>query len=753
MERSVIFRDRQELQPADLNNVEDFADESLRDVVRDAITAERQIVGMVVNQKSATEIEIAPGRLYDGTTGKVYALREAITESVFSQLPIADEKWLAVSVIGQEVNTDVQPRDFLIDLQTGQTQPDSVAMETRRNAVVNIAAGIESSTPQKPAAPTGYTLLAYVRLNTSGIQEIQLGEVFALPNLQNVAARLKSVEGWRGLAEPTISTLKSDVANLNAKVQQQFDLSRIVEIAGDVALLKERNEINSGATSYSADYFLNRDQSDTADLTYYARVDEGIRFPWDGEAEVTPTLFNPFESAVKQFNGFVLPDYDEAIRLATVGYAGELPIAQYQVQSQTFTQLTRSRERVRYGPSRVVCTNSEWWRSGRYDPVTGNFYINGDVYEVDVDISNSGWQYAQGAAHLYLRVRQVWIDRWAEPYWEVNQTTTTYNGAQVAQTFLNSQSGWLTKLGLYFTRVDAAGAMNVAICETERGLPLLDRTIAMTQIAVNAMKQFPLESAAIFPEPVYLEAGKRYAIVLTTQGNHRAAIVSGTEYTEGTLFYSLDGEYQQGDFTKDLMFAAYFAKFKNLRTIVQLSGLQLAGGIADLDLLNEVIAPESTQFLIEYQRNGVWYGLTPDTAAQLNGLPALLPMRAVFVGSSDLMPGLNLGGSRWRAARPAVTFRHVSEERTIPTASDEIVVKTLLEDFDDEHHTFAVKLDIGGVETSATTVVDTIEDTGIKRTSTFNLGAPTANFQIITEGTTDAALTTFHVAFRIDVAL
>ena len=71
MERQVIYRDRQELQPADLTNAQTFADEALRNVVKDAITGERNIVGMVVNQKSATEIEIAPGRLYDGSTGKM----------------------------------------------------------------------------------------------------------------------------------------------------------------------------------------------------------------------------------------------------------------------------------------------------------------------------------------------------------------------------------------------------------------------------------------------------------------------------------------------------------------------------------------------------------------------------------------------------------------------------------------------------------------------------------------------------------
>ena len=63
MERKVLFRDRQEFQAADVNNLQTFADEMFQHIVTDAITGERQIVGLQVTAKSATEIEIALGRL------------------------------------------------------------------------------------------------------------------------------------------------------------------------------------------------------------------------------------------------------------------------------------------------------------------------------------------------------------------------------------------------------------------------------------------------------------------------------------------------------------------------------------------------------------------------------------------------------------------------------------------------------------------------------------------------------------------
>ena len=38
MERKVIFRDRQEFQGADVNNIQEFIDETLQNVITDALT-------------------------------------------------------------------------------------------------------------------------------------------------------------------------------------------------------------------------------------------------------------------------------------------------------------------------------------------------------------------------------------------------------------------------------------------------------------------------------------------------------------------------------------------------------------------------------------------------------------------------------------------------------------------------------------------------------------------------------------------
>lgn len=748
MERQVIFRDRQELQSADLNNIETFADEAIGHVVTDAITGERQIVGLVVSQKSATEIEVAPGRLWDGTAGKIYRIDQAQTISVFSWLPLVDQRYLAISVIGQEQELDIEPRDFLVDLQSGQTQPEAVAMERKRVAVVNVEAGVESPTPQRPASPTGYTLIAYVLLGTGGIVEVQTGEVPTLARAFETHQQVKALKGWKDQAEPRIATLASDVAGLAESLKGVADRGMIRELAADMARLKEFMNLPDTFSAYGADYLLDEDESDTQHPDYYARAEEGMRFPWAAQEEAAISLFNPYETAVKVSGNFALPAHSDVARLVTTGYAGELAISQYQYQTHQIQEGSVSRERLRYGPTRTICTNSQEWRTGRYDPATNIFRASsGETWAVapeDVAHLNE--------PHYLMRQTQCWIDSYDEPYWYVDTTDHTLNGAQIAQTLLNSQNGWLTKLGLQFTRKAADGVVYVHICETEHGLPNLQRCVGSASIAPADIKAYPEETRIALPRPVYLEAGKRYALVITTAGDHRLAIVAGENYTQGTLFYSLDGDYFQGDFTKDLMMSLYFAAFANPRTVVELAPLSLAGGIADIDILTEAFVPPSTELVFEYQKDGVWHPVAQTDNSPLMGLPALVHFRAVFIGSTDLMPGLGLGVSRTLVGRQATTFRHISTARTTPAPSSNIDVQLRLEYFDDAKHdiTCALLIDAATVAPASVTIQD--EPGGVRHIFHFAPGTPTSEYRIQVEGSATSALDVFHVAHRIDIA-
>jgi hypothetical protein len=145
LERTVIYRDRQELQSADLNNSQEFARASLDHIVKDAIEAGKAYSGFSASKTSATEVTLSPGRLYAG--GAVFARNEDIIVDMFNVLPLVTRKRVAIVTFGQEVETDIQPRDFLIDAQTGTTEPQSVAMENLRRAELSTVAGIEGPIP------------------------------------------------------------------------------------------------------------------------------------------------------------------------------------------------------------------------------------------------------------------------------------------------------------------------------------------------------------------------------------------------------------------------------------------------------------------------------------------------------------------------------------------------------------------------------------------------------------------------------
>lgn len=748
MEREVLFRDGQEAPVEDINNLQEWAHEALQHVVTDAITPENQYVGLTVTGRSATEIDIDPGRLYVGETGTVYASPTAKTLSLFSMQPVQDQKWIAVTVFGNEESTNTQPRAFLINAETGQTEDRQVAMEKRRSIQIHLAQGLESPTPEKPAAPTGYTAIAYVRLNSSGIQEVVLTESFKLPNLQRLHAQVQSQQGWIDAAEPRIAHIQSDIAGLGEAVAARATLEQAIQFAMDLARIKERAEIPDDYVNYGADHFLNEDESNTAHGDYSARCDEGVRPPIVASDTVSLALSNPLDpEASVSASGHLFPKYSEVTRLRMETRKGELTINQYQYQTQNVIQKTMSRQRLQYGETRSYCTNSNFWANGVYDATTGIFRQNtGETWEV---AAADRVRAAQN--HQFLRLTQFWQTTYNESYWDTITVPHTVQGSTLAQTVLMAQTGWLSSLELYFTNVDAAGGMTLMLVEANRGQPDLNAAVAKVDLAANALNTGWCKIT--MPTPVFVESGRRYAVVLVTGAQHRVGYTEGTEYTQGVLLYAQDGAYFNEAADRDLMLRLNFCRFSTPRAVVSLLPLQLAGGIADIDMLHEAVVPDGCELHFEYQVAGIWYPIAAQTAQHLATLPALLPLRAVFVGTTDIQPCLRLTDSQVVVSRQGTAFVHVSTTRTLGTASNEVRVRLLLEDYDPVYHTVDCQLIVGGSPDTADSTKTEIVDLRSRWIEyVFTVSAITAYDIKITGSTTDWRKP-FHVAERYDIAL
>lgn len=748
MERKVIFRDRQEFQAADANNIEDFTDASLQSILINAISTENKIAGMNVIAKSATEISVSPGKLLVGATGKMYSLDDAMDISLFSYLPVMDKKYVAICGVGSEEEIDIQARDFVVDVAQEITEPREVAMENKRAITLYIVAGVESADPQRPTIPTGYTVRAYILLTGAGIDTIEMNTLVDLPNLNRTSSDVKNLKEWQTQTEPVLSTLSTDVSAIASKLSSIKDHNQAVrEIASDVARLKEIGNLPDSFSSYGADYFLDNDESDVQHENYDAQVDEGVRFPSASTGSANLSLFNQYEPQVfkGETNGFIIPIFEHNKRIGLTGYAGDISISQYQSQSFNFDKGKMGREREKYGPLRVLSSNVLQWRTGKYDHLKQRLLLSGEeatYVPSDDEIS------------LFNRKLGMFVDRIIPSYFYNIPSTTTINGSQIAQTFLSAQHGYLTKIGLFFTKRDTNGLVNIHICEVKDGVPDITKCLAELSLAPSLLNLYPVETSVSLPKPIYLTAGKRYALVITTTGDHRLAIVSGSSYLQGTLFYNSDGTYYSGDLTKDIMLNLYFAKFSSSFAQVNLNPISLTGGIADIDLLASIIRPESTELFIQYQLNGQWYPLNPDTALNLNGFPSLLPLRAVFVGSEDVMPAMELSNSVIVYSRPKVAFKHYSTTRTLGSARTDIQVQVLLENFDETPHGCVVTLLVNGTETSADNVSDEVISDGIvRRTASFTFDPGISAYQIIIEGSTTDASNCFVISERIDVAL
>jgi len=748
MQKQIIFRDRQELQAADLNNSQSWQDEAQRHLMTDAVSAEREFIGLEVSARSATEIDVAPGRLYDGPTGKVFAIEQPQTHSVFAMQPLQDTKWLAVSVFGTEEEVDIQPRDFLVDLSSGATEPRAVAMQLRRVATVHIAQGLESPTPERPEPPTGYTLIAHVRLTPSGIQEVQLATNRRLPNLRQLDGRLAVAEGWIRAAEPRIAHIMTDIAGLGEQMATRANLGQMLQLAQDMARVKERLELPDDYRWYGADHFLSQDETDSTANGFSARVEEGIRPPVVGHAEAALALLNPIDAGARvAAGGLLLPAHEEITRLAMTTRRGELTVNQYQFQTTQMEQRQMSRQRIRYGETRTYCTNTGFWSQGTYDPITGLYRRSDETWEID-PASRDNMLARTG----YVRGTRVWLDDYLETYWEAVTTTHTVQGSILAQTLLMAQTGWLSSVELFFSSVDAAGGLDLMLCDAPLGQPDMTRVISRQTLSVQALNAGWCRIA--LTDPVLVQSGRRYALVLATGAQHRIGYTEGTEYTQGVLMYRQDGQFFTEAAERDLMLRLNFARFHSPRAVIEFSPLQLAGGIADIDMLFDGVTPDGCDLIFEYQVAGAWYPIVDGTESNLRALPALLPLRAVFVGTTDLMPALRLTGSRVRVARIGTQFTHVSTQRTLTAASQDIRVRILLEDFDPTAHTVNCQLRVASSKLVPASYRDEIVDARSRwREYRFVPAAGQTGYRIEISGSTTDWRRAWHVAERYDLAL
>ncbi len=720
MEKRIIARARQQYLAADVTAQQVYAEESADHIVVDALTgtdSAQYRSGFVVTLASVTEINVASGRYYEG--GKRFIKETAQTIDLLSKLPVATKKKVAIVAWGITEETDVQQRKFRVDPVQRTTEPDDVAMMLRRSAQVGVVEGSASSDPQLPTIDAGQLHFATVTLNTTGIEEIEMVESSRLKPLSEVEARLVQIEAWRAIAEPAISTLRSDLAALGEAMKSKPSAIQMDAALYNLAVINDKLDLDEVAVDYAADTFNDDSESDTDHGDYDADVEEGVRSPAVASATGSLALFNALDSTVTVSSGNMWPKYTEEARVSVTNYSGEVAISQYAVQEQTWVKKTTTRHRLRVGYRWCRGWPTRWWSSTIFGWASKVFHRDGDTWLLPTGVVRD----AHPVSRWFVRNRYYWWDTVEDTRWEYITTDTTKTGAIVSQTFLNAQSQVLTSINLYFTTLGAAGDVTVFLTETTAGSPDKDKTIGEATVTHANLKANRAATKFAF-NPIHVEAGKRYGIVVVTAGDHRLAMSDKGTYAGGTFFYSTDNAWFQGDLLKDLMFKVNFARFERTYLQVLMTPLDLSGGIQNLSLNYDKVLPDGTELWWEVQpaASGPWLKIANDGGNEVfTSLPTTAQLRAVMVGTHDIMPMVRLTGSVVDVTRSAMGFTHVAEQQVLGTSSDEFKVAYDFDFWDDAHHTATISVfDDGGTPVAADSVETiALADGGVRKIATF----------------------------------
>ncbi|MCT7668160.1 hypothetical protein [Shinella kummerowiae] len=711
MESKVNFHQSQEVPASELNFLQQSVQDSLDHIVRELLFDEGRFIDLPCVKTGPFEVTVGPGFFVNN--GAVYRKSVTTEHNLTSLLPSSGFRKVLIVVAGQTADAATENRKFLVNATTRAAQPRSVATRKQRDAVIDVIAGPASSAPSRPAVGAGWKVIAELTLGNAGITVDPVAEsANRALNLEGAMNAIASLQAQDKKTASLINTIRSEITGLAKEVATKADNRRVSAAVSDIVELREKLGVSDASSFFGLDDFANDDESDEAFPGYTARVEGGAIQMGHVETPATKliALLNPNDTKVdKSESGLILPASSLELRLECDEYESDVAIASYAVSTVVGKKLTRTRVYLFYATKAGRSIAEQQLKAnGKIkvkNPTTGD-------YET-ISLAGKAWKIEQhGAAN-----KAAWKLLITEPYWDLEATDLTTTGSRIAQTFLCAQAGWHKRIALYFSDVGATGDVHVKVCRLGTdGDPDLSKIVANATLPVASLKRRAWVNVDF--DPFFLERGSRFAIVLTTAGAHVIGCALQNGLTNGTLVASTDGVTWQADLAKDMMFRLYACKFKATKVVVEIEDISLAGGIREIQTILTGFTPSGTDLVVQGRIGANWRNLTEDDETVLSGLPTLVPLRLVFVGTVDLMPGIDLTKSRVIASRPRLSSVHVSTIRSIGSGTvTSIVVREYSSDFVEAKHDWTVTILHGGSYTTvanATAVKDTLRSDGIR---------------------------------------
>lgn len=738
MSKRVRVGDAEFLTEQDFERFGTFPRDALDNVVGDAIGWPAGWAGVTIARKSAQEVTVSPGRMFDGKI--VYETEDAQTLNLTVFLPLAqtDEKYVALILRGRTEEID-EERAFETSIDVEVSEPVASLSPVIEHRTFEVVVQQGSAAPAPALLPTiaeTDACIGFVRLTTQGVQDILPGEGWRVKSLHEVEGRVTILEAQMEIAFERTTTLATDLANVQARFSEIPRPEIIRQLQRDNARVRRMLEMPDEARAYFYDPGLSYRAWDRPHAAWMARVEEGVRFPWAHEREMQLTLQNPGASTIRFENSVLMPAWKEVRRIEVDGRGSTKNISQ---QVHTVTNAIRrnvSRSSVSFGPTVALCGNTAEYGTFDAAHIGQQFQFGGETFEkiavidsayassTEIDLNSfnelHGYQFdidsvirhndgasTTGNRTIYA-ARSVQVDHWTETYWDYVTETFGINGSVYGQTFLVTQPMVMTSVELPFSRVGADGAVTVLLTEVGNdGSPMFGSVIARSTLPKNALNtgwvKFPFA-------PRYLPPGRRYAWVTVTTGNHALRTVTGASYSQGSLFWSTDSAWFQGSVDEDFAFRVNAAEFETTRAVVMFEPLTLENGMTEIKLTYESWVPDGTSLLWEIRPSGSleWHSLlpeTPTTPNPLRGLPALCELRLTMLGTTNLAPAIVLdGGARGATRRPRNDLRAISKPLKFGLTTTNITVELTMDEYDDLLHEVAPKVIVGTTAYEADTI-------------------------------------------------
>lgn len=716
---------------------------------------------ITVAKKEGTSdiVTVSPGEYHN--SDKVYYGKETIELNLQTYKPViaSDERWIALILRGdpnavinavRSIETSEEP--LTESIPVNQSLPKTLA---RRMSVVPQLGDIAPPPALRPAVNENDCCIAFVRLKTTGIQEIVANDADRVKTVAEIEGRLSNVEvSVLALADET-QAIRTNVANIAAAVARQPDPRLFSQMVRDIERNKQRLNVPAEARNYYFDTALVGDFWDFTHAQSQFRVNEGLWPQYEKQFDQQLRLSNPANPAVKVWDGhLVLPDYDEIIRINVADNGGVKDIADV-IHTTITPVLNRIKyERLRYGKTIEVCENAAGWGTIADRKPGEIFAVNGQEF-VSAGLSDDPWNEnpASLGGHQTYAARKVIRDTYYKSYTTYNTETAGVTGSVHAQTFLSAQVMFATAIDLKFERLGTTGDVHLMICEVgASGAPHLGKTIMLMTKPRSELNTGWCKFAF---QPTLLEQGRRYAFIISTPGNHQIAM--STDFTGGTYFTSTDNAWFQGDTRIDIAFRLYTAKFKKNRTEVPMAGLSLDGGMTEVHMIYQALTTSVAQLVWEIRQDGGqdWTVLDSRPDNPLANLPPLVELRAVFLGTEDVAPGIYLDeNSRAITGRMQANMQAVSKRLAFGFSSPAAQIVLNMDNFDDAHHTALPKIILdNGTVLDPVSVVDEVDPdkpSRTKFTANFTFGSNQTGVRLRIDTTTDDIK---DVAFGQDVQL